>query len=1398
MARHCLFWTLCWLAIYAAELSPAGVAEEIRGLDDPAQLHGQWPEPKQAEGVSVRLPETATFGWPIDRAVRELVMDREGNGGSLYTSGDFGGPPGHVGLKVAFVGGTERVLDGKSTVNYLGGDGPGQDAPGRLLRMNSIHFRHAPCETGPNAAHRLVLQSDVELVVQEQAARWNPPHLRIYGGLDMDIRELALAGHRLGLLGATLSTPHNAGIITYAGIDFGGGVLEFQDAIRGEEVDAAGFSDDGYLSRPEPTGVPRGFPNLYLRGPGTLRWQTLAQQCLSPGNPHTFGPRMGPLSRWDTTTLRVEIGNNRFREGVSDWEVWSDGSRLAIGAMQVGGEHPGSIRLVDRRPSLLENGGEVLRVRELDVAANGRVDCNGISIVCDHLTIHGRQIEPGLHAAATLGPGLIDASGIATVRVGPPADQPPTAVATARITLPSAGLVSVGIFNPDGQLIRNLHFGDRREPGDMWIAWDGLDEQGRPLPPGSYEWRALSRPGFRASLVANLGTNHPEGVTRCWGGNHGGPETVACDDQGIFIGFPGSEFTGQLIAIRPDGGRRWSLTWKDEHGFGPEAIATDGAGRLAVVQYTHGRDDYLHLSVADAATGKKLGRFKLSLPPVAKQWARRLNLDIAARDAVAIITDRVNDRLVWFSLTDGSELASQELDDPGSVTVDGVGRWWLLAKDGVYHCETGATPARAWPDLALDQPRAIAWDAAAGNFLVVEGGTEQVLRVSREGNVVARFGRRGGRAAGPWNPDDFRGLHDVAADGQGGFVTVELGHGKAAGREIPRPAVNRTARFDAQGRMQREWFGGQRWSHNVALDPEDPTLATIEGGPGMVCLVRIDAATQSWRMLESFREPLSEGLVMSVNQRGWQLARRGGKLWLYRADPTAGVAVYELDRAAGTLIPRATSGRMSLFKADTRPSILREALEQQPKEIQRLPDYQLAFHWSDDDADGIIEAAEFAFFVWPFAYGSRIDVGSDWLLTASSPEREYAWITLANQRAADPAALPRWDFSSPTPASAVYPEVCQDPELFPRLGTDGPCRDAAGNIYEMVGGNGYANEDRQGEFWPEGYGAVTRIVRWDPAGVPQWAVGRHIGGRGRYTCGYGLLGVAHGCIVTRDRYGGRLMTAGEPLEPTLLWSEEGLYAGNLMEAIVGFDHVPWIDYWSDHVDSPLEFDQHFNGLWTYSDGSVYYAMQGRSATPLFKIEGWNDWTRLKGPIVLAAKPHAASGTGSGLRGEYFANAEWQGEPAVVRDDARIWFEMDPKLTGGLIPAHWGDGAPAEGVPADNFTVRWTGELEPRFSEDYQLIVEGDVESAVRIWIGDRLVLEDDGVSGRRAQRFGGGYVCRRSHSVPLPLEAGTRVPIKIEYRHGKGQAGIHLMWQSRTQDRQHVPTRFLFPAAAAL
>jgi hypothetical protein len=163
-----------------------------------------------------------------------------------------------------------------------------------------------------------------------------------------------------------------------------------------------------------------------------------------------------------------------------------------------------------------------------------------------------------------------------------------------------------------------------------------------------------------------------------------------------------------------------------------------------------------------------------------------------------------------------------------------------------------------------------------------------------------------------------------------------------------------------------------------------------------------------------------------------------------------------------------------------------------------------------------------------------------------------------------------------------------------------------------------------------------------------------------------------------------------------------------------------------------------------------------------------------------------------LHAEYFANPDLAGAPAQTRTDPRVWFEAAPDIKGGLIPATWGEGPPAEGMPADNFSVRWTGDIEPRFSEDYRFIVESDPSAKVKVWLGDRLVIEDDGTAARPGSRIDRQYPCRRNRTPSLRLEAGKRYPLRIEYVHGTGIAGIHLMWESRTQERQHVPSRFLY------
>ena len=136
--------TILVLAVLAGRLAAAAERGRIVTLDDPTRLFADWP---REAGVSVSLPAAKAFAWPPDRQFREVVMDTDGGGGSLFARGDFGGAAGDVGVKVTFSGGPVRRVGATPTVCYLGGDGPGRDSR-HQLRLNAIRFSRTGCETG--------------------------------------------------------------------------------------------------------------------------------------------------------------------------------------------------------------------------------------------------------------------------------------------------------------------------------------------------------------------------------------------------------------------------------------------------------------------------------------------------------------------------------------------------------------------------------------------------------------------------------------------------------------------------------------------------------------------------------------------------------------------------------------------------------------------------------------------------------------------------------------------------------------------------------------------------------------------------------------------------------------------------------------------------------------------------------------------------------------------------------------------------------------------------------------------------------------------------------------------------------------------------------------------------
>src|SRR5262249_30595930 len=83
-------------------------------------------------------------------------------------------------------------------------------------------------------------------------------------------------------------------------------------------------------------------------------------------------------------------------------------------------------------------------------------------------------------------------------------------------------------------------------------------------------------------------------------------------------------------------------------------------------------------------------------------------------------------------------------------------------------------------------------------------------------------------------------------------------------------------------------------------------------------------------------------------------------------------------------------------------------------------------------------------------------------------------------------------------------------------------------------------------------------------------------------------------------------------------------------------------------------------------------------------------------------------TAGGINGQYFPHPNLAGNPAFVRRDVHVDFGWQGSGPGGSTSPEY------EQVGATNFSVRWTGQVVPRFSETYTFHTVSD--DGVRLWI----------------------------------------------------------------------------------
>jgi hypothetical protein len=128
------------------------------------------------------------------------------------------------------------------------------------------------------------------------------------------------------------------------------------------------------------------------------------------------------------------------------------------------------------------------------------------------------------------------------------------------------------------------------------------------------------------------------------------------------------------------------------------------------------------------------------------------------------------------------------------------------------------------------------------------------------------------------------------------------------------------------------------------------------------------------------------------------------------------------------------------------------------------------------------------------------------------------------------------------------------------------------------------------------------------------------------------------------------------------------------------------------------------------------------------------------------------------RGEYFSNPNLSGDPILVRNDRTIDFS-------------WGVQAPATGLPADNFSVRWRRTVD--FDEGrYRLYARAD--DGIRVYVDDERVINE-------------WHDNQADDVYTVELELEDEQNLTVEYYEGIGGARVEFWWQRLEATATPVP-----------
>jgi PA14 domain/FG-GAP-like repeat len=140
------------------------------------------------------------------------------------------------------------------------------------------------------------------------------------------------------------------------------------------------------------------------------------------------------------------------------------------------------------------------------------------------------------------------------------------------------------------------------------------------------------------------------------------------------------------------------------------------------------------------------------------------------------------------------------------------------------------------------------------------------------------------------------------------------------------------------------------------------------------------------------------------------------------------------------------------------------------------------------------------------------------------------------------------------------------------------------------------------------------------------------------------------------------------------------------------------------------------------------------------------------------------GTGNGLLGQYYSGINFD-TLQLTRTDPTINF-------------NFGFGSPGGAIGADRFSIRWTGKLQPEYSETYTFYTNSD--DGVRLWVNGQQLINNWTWHSASEDRG------------TITLVAGQTYDIKLDYFQNTGSSVSQLSWSSLSQTKEIIPQSQLY------